>query len=77
MPGLTASLDASHGSTPVKPSLQHRQGTGTELIKITWRKLREAKEGLGFRLHSGLGGGEVRSAKFYYCHYGCFEEAMC
>lgn len=53
------------------------RGAGTELIKITWRTLREANEGLGFRLHSGLEGGEVRPAKFYYCLYGRFEAAMC
>lgn len=69
--------------TPVTgqpPSSRHSdtgRGTGTELIKITWRKLCEANEGLGFRLHSGLGGGEVHSAKFYYCHYRRFEAAMC
>lgn len=54
MPVLTASLDAGHGSAPIKPSLRHRQGTETELIKITWRKLRGANEGMGFILHSGL-----------------------
>lgn len=77
MPGLTASLDAGHGSAPIKPSLRHRQGTGTELIKITWRKLLEANEGLDFRSHSGLEGCEVRSAKFYYRYYKRFEAAMC
>lgn len=69
--------------TPVtgqRPSSRHSgagRSTGTELIKITWRTLCEANEGLGFRLHSGLLGGKVRSAKFYYRHYGRFEAAMC